>query len=66
MDQTVSQALVLATVAGASIPVGAALARWNVNLLPDWAETEARHGVIAFGAGALLAAVSLVLLPEGT
>jgi ZIP family zinc transporter len=66
LGETLSQALLLSTLAGASIPVGAALARWNVNLLPDWAETEARHGVIAFGAGALLAAVALVLLPEGT
>lgn len=66
MDQPVWLALALAAFAGASIPVGAALALWRVNLLPDWAETEARHGVMAFGAGALLAAVALVLLPEGT
>jgi ZIP family zinc transporter len=58
-------ALSLATFAGLSIPLGAALAQWRVNLLPDWAETEARHGIMAFGAGALLAAVALVLLPEG-
>ena len=56
----------LATVAGLSIPLGAWLAVWRMDFLPDWAETEARHGVMAFGAGALLAAVALVLLPEGT
>ena len=66
MDPTVWLAVGLAAFAGASIPAGAALARWRVNLLSDWAETEARHGIMAFGAGALLAAVALVLLPEGT
>lgn len=56
----------LATAAGLSIPVGAALAMHRFGLLPGWAESEARHGVIAFGAGALLAAVALVLVPEGS
>ncbi|MFK7745779.1 MAG: ZIP family metal transporter [Roseobacter sp.] len=58
-------AIGLATFAGLSIPLGAWLANWRIKLLPDWAETEARHGVMAFGAGALLAAVALVLIPEG-
>lgn len=58
-------ALGLATIAGLSIPVGAGLAIWRIALLPEWLETEARHGVMAFGAGALLAAVALVLIPEG-
>jgi len=31
----------------------------------QWLESELRHGVIAFGAGALLAAVALVLVPAG-
>ncbi len=56
----------LATAAGASIPVGASLAMHRFGILPGWAESEARHGVIAFGAGALLAAVALVLVPEGS
>ena len=30
-----------------------------------WAESEMRHGILAFGAGALLAAVALVLIPSG-
>ncbi|GFE48811.1 divalent cation transporter [Roseobacter cerasinus] len=59
-------AIGLATLAGLSIPVGASLAIWRVNLLPDWLRSELRHAVIAFGAGALLAAVALVLLPEGS
>jgi len=63
--ETLWAALGLALLAGASIPAGAALARLPA-CLPTWLETEARHGVIAFGAGALLAAVALVLLPEGS
>ncbi|MEM9638021.1 MAG: hypothetical protein AAGA94_10280 [Pseudomonadota bacterium] len=59
-------ALGLATLAGLSIPLGAWLAVWRVNVLPAWLGSELRHGVIAFGAGALLAAVALVLLPEGS
>ena len=66
MDQAVWLALTLATLAGVSIPLGGCLALWRFNLLPDWANTEARHGVLAFGAGALLAAVALVLIPEGS
>ena len=66
MAEPVWLALALATLAGTSIPVGAWLAAWRVGLLPDWVKTEARHGVMAFGAGALLAAVALVLIPEGT
>ncbi|HIL22723.1 MAG TPA: divalent cation transporter, partial [Alcanivorax sp.] len=31
----------------------------------DWLRQEVRHTVIAFGGGALLAAVALVLVPEG-
>jgi ZIP family zinc transporter len=51
--------------AGAAIPAGAALARVE-RLLPGWAREELRHTVMAFGAGALLAAVALVLVPEGS
>ena len=58
--------LVLTTLAGLSIPIGAGLALLRFNLLSDFAASEARHSVTAFGAGALLAAVALVLIPEGT
>lgn len=58
-------AFLLATLAGMSIPVGAALALWHIRAFPDRIRSEMRHGVTAFGAGALLAAVALVLLPEG-
>ncbi len=66
MDQTVWFALALAGLAGASIPIGAALALLRVDFMSAWLENEARHSIMAFGAGALLAAVALVLIPEGT
>ncbi len=65
MSETLWTALLLATLAGGSIPVGAWLGTWHNTIMPGWLEEETRHGVIAFGAGALLAAVALVLLPEG-
>ena len=34
------------------------------HIAKSWLEQEVRHGVIAFGGGALLAAVALVLVPE--
>lgn len=58
-------ALVYATLAGAGIPVGAAVARFE-HIQPKWLEQEVRHGVIAFGGGVLVAAVALVLVPEGS
>lgn len=58
------QGLALAALAGAAVPVGAAVASVE-RFLPDWLEAEFRHSVIAFGGGALLAAVALVLVPEG-
>lgn len=58
------QALLFATIAGATIPLGA-LAAVRERLRPDWLEAEFRHSVIAFGGGVLLAAVALVLVPEG-
>ncbi len=59
-------AIGLATAAGLSIPLGAAMAMHRSSILSGWVESEVRHGVIAFGAGALLAAVALVLVPEGS
>lgn len=56
--------VLLTVVAGGAIPLGGFLARIE-NLHPAWLEREFRHGVIAFGGGALLAAVALVLVPEG-
>lgn len=56
--------VLLTLVAGMAIPVGGVLARIE-SIRPDWLENEVRHGVIAFGGGVLLAAVALVLVPDG-
>ena len=50
--------------AGLTMPLGAAIASVE-RIRPKWLEQEFRHSVIAFGGGALLAAVALVLVPEG-
>jgi ZIP family zinc transporter len=50
--------------AGACIPLGGLLA-YMERIRPKWLENEFRHAVIAFGGGILLAAVALVLVPEG-
>ncbi|MEM7744463.1 MAG: divalent cation transporter [Pseudomonadota bacterium] len=57
-------ALTYAALAGLAIPAGGALASIDT-LLPRWLRTEVRHTVIAFGAGVLIAAIALVLVPEG-
>lgn len=64
IDTTLWLALGLATLAGASIPLGAALSSSD-RFLPDWLAKEFRHTVIAFGGGALFSAIALVLVPEG-
>lgn len=56
--------LLSTTAAGACIALGG-LAAVNLRRRPNWLENEFRHGVIAFGGGVLLAAVVLVLLPQG-
>jgi len=58
-------ALLLSLLAGLTIPIGAYLAAVE-RIRPNWLENELRHGIIAFGGGALLAAVALVLVPEGS
>lgn len=56
--------LLLTLVAGLSMPLGALVARVE-RIRPRWLEQEFRHSVIAFGGGALLSAVALVLVPDG-
>jgi zinc transporter, ZIP family len=51
--------------AGACIPLGGAIAYFE-KIKSKWLENEFRHTVIAFGGGILLAAVALLLVPEGT
>jgi ZIP family zinc transporter len=50
--------------AGACIPLGGLLANIE-KIRPGWLENEFRHFIIAFGGGILVAAVALVLVPEG-
>lgn len=59
------QLIIFTAIAGFAMPLGALLARIE-HLRPDWLERELRHTVIAFGGGALLSAVALVLVPDGT
>ncbi|EED36659.1 zinc/iron permease [Luminiphilus syltensis NOR5-1B] len=58
------EVILLTLGAGITMGIGAALASVE-HLRSEWLEEELRHGVIAFGGGALLAAVALVLIPEG-
>ena len=60
----VAQVLIYGGLAGLTIPLGALLCRheWARSA---WVASEIRHGVLAVGAGALLAAVALVLVPAG-
>lgn len=55
----------LTLMAGAAMPIGASLAGVD-RILPRWLEAEFQHTVVAFGGGALLSAVALVLVPEGS
>ena len=64
MDE-VTKIILYTLCAGACIPLGGVLA-WGEKIRPRWLENEFRHTVIAFGGGILLAAVALVLVPEGT
>ncbi|TQV70207.1 divalent cation transporter [Exilibacterium tricleocarpae] len=63
MEQ-VYEIIFYASLAGVCIPLGGALAGIE-RIRPQWLERELRHFVIAFGAGILVAAVGLVLVPEG-
>lgn len=56
--------IALTLLAGLAMPAGALLA--NIRSESDsWLDNELKHGVIAFGGGALLAAVALILVPQG-
>ncbi len=56
--------LILLLIAALSAVAGGVLGFWE-RVHPNWMQSETRHGVIAFGGGALIAAVSLVLAPKG-
>jgi len=56
--------ILLSLFAGSAAFAGALYGRFE-NLKPNWSSCEIRHSIIALGGGALLAAVALVLVPEG-
>ena len=57
-------ALVYPLIAGICIPIGGLFASAS-HLNQNWLDLEIRHFIIALGAGILLGAVTLVLVPEG-
>jgi len=59
-----TEVLLYGGLAGLAIPVGALLSRFE-RIRSQWVATELRHAITAFGAGALLAAIALVLVPDG-
>jgi ZIP family zinc transporter len=56
--------LLLSLLAGASMPAGALLAKLDL-VHPTLLGSTWRHFIVAFGGGALISAVALVLVPEG-
>lgn len=58
------EAILLSLGAGLAITLGAFIASFE-RITHKWLEQEFRHFVIAFGGGALLSAVALVLVPDG-
>lgn len=56
--------IVSTLLAGLAMPFGAAIACFE-KIEEEWIEEEFRHTVMAFGGGALLSAVALVLVPDG-
>lgn len=61
---TILYVTLLAFMAGVAMPIGALLAKVE-HISKQWLEQELRHGIMAFGAGTLLSAVALVLVPKG-
>ena len=47
------------------MPVGALAGKWD-QANPSWLSSEWRHFIVAFGGGALISAIALVLVPAGT
>lgn len=63
-DAQIVPLMTIALLAGLAMPAGAAIG-FVRDILPRWLENELRHGVLALGAGALISAVALVLVPQG-
>lgn len=64
MENIYVAAFLLSLISGSAIFWGA-LAAAQEHFLPNWLQEEFRHAVTAVGGGALLAAIALVLIPEG-
>ncbi|NRA72228.1 MAG: divalent cation transporter [Gammaproteobacteria bacterium] len=63
-NQQLINVIYLTLIAGLAMPLGAILAQIE-QIKPRWLDEELKHGIIAFGGGALLSAVALVLVPQG-
>lgn len=64
MDE-LAKVIGLTLLAGMAMPLGALVATAE-RIQPGWLASEVRLGILAFGGGALLSAVALVLIPAGT
>ena len=59
-----AQVVILSLLAGSAMPLGALLACADL-MHPAILTVKSRHFIVAFGGGALVSAVALVLVPEG-
>ena len=65
MDNAALLVAALTLAAGGTMAIGAAIARAEPFGKRPWRD-EFRHAVVAFGGGALMSAVALVLVPDGS
>lgn len=63
-NQPLISLLLFTLLAGLAMPAGAIAANLSNRFL-HWHTSEIKHAIIAFGGGALLSAVALILVPEG-
>ncbi|GEA12491.1 divalent cation transporter [Alteromonas sp. KUL49] len=64
MPSSLNDVLIIALLAGLAMPLGALISTIH-GIQPRWLAKELRHGILALGAGALVSAVALVLVPQG-
>jgi len=65
MNQTsLITVITLTLIAGLAMPLGAFIAHFSGGK-SWWVNNELKHAIIAFGGGALMAAVALILIPQG-
>jgi len=56
--------IIFSVLAGITMLLGGIAAR-TIHFRSRWLDSEFKHGVVAFGGGALISAVALVLIPQG-